>query len=178
MENWAEDFAHASVDTDKAAFNSAMAKYATKDDAIVGGFNAMKAIGKPFKMPESLDNLPDDASRTDFTSKARGLLGINIPKNVEALADLDMKSGFVDGQVLDENLSKSFKDFIVESGMQKSVAQKAVAFHNKMMAAAKVSIKEAAETDKIAKAETCNQALIAKLGSKEEEESFTQGKSN
>ena len=96
-EHWAPGFEHASVTADnREAFNTSMAKYASRDEAIVGSFNAQKAMGKPFRVPESLDKL-DDASRDDFRSQARNALGIRTPKTVEDLADFNFKEGLAEG---------------------------------------------------------------------------------
>jgi len=167
-EHWSNEFEHESVtDDNREAFKTAMSKYPTQDEAVVGGFNAMKLTGKPFKMPESLDNLPDDASRTDFTTQAHKLLGIEHAANVEALVDLDLKLGSAEGSQTDENLANAFKQFIVKEGISKGDAQKMLGFYNQAMGAAVTANNDKRESDKLAAAKVCNEALVKHYGNQE-----------
>jgi len=163
MDNWLDTFEHTSLAAPEAqeAFKSAMSKYGSQEDAVVGGFEAMKAVGKPFKLPESLDKLPDDTVRGEFTSQAHKLLGIETAENIEALTELDMKAGQAEGALFDEGLANSFKAFVVEKKINKANAQEMVGFYNQTMAKARIAIAAKAEADKLAAAKTCNEALIA-----------------
>ena len=52
---------HPSVTAEnREEFSTHMAKFATMEDAALDGMALKKLTGKPFKMPESLDKLPDD----------------------------------------------------------------------------------------------------------------------
>jgi len=169
MENWLSEFEHESLSTPESqeAFKSAMSKYESEEAAVMGGFEAMKAIGKPYKLPESLDKLPDDAARGEFTTQAHKLLGIETAKDVESLADLDMKVGQAEGAEFDENLAGAFKQFVVENNINKSSAQKMVGFYNQMMGKARAAYIRQAEAQKTESATKTNEALIAHFGSKE-----------
>jgi hypothetical protein len=165
-EHWTGEFEHETItEENREAFATAMTKYATPEDAIVGGFNAQKLAGKPFRLPESLDKLPDDKVRNDFTSQAHKLLGIEHAPNVEALADLDLKVGLAEGHQVDENLGNAFKQFVVENKVPKAVAQKAIGFHNQMMAQAREAMAAQAEAAQVKAATDTNAALIAHFGS-------------
>ena len=170
-EHWTEGFEHASItDENREAFNTHMAKFPTQEDAVADGFGLAKLKGKPFKMPESLAKLPDDASRGDFTAQAHKLLGIEHAKDIEGLADLNMKAGQVDGAPFDENLANAFKTFVVEKRINKTSAQDIVEFHNQTMGKANQALVAKTEADKLAAAKSTNEALIAHpdFGSEEE----------
>ncbi len=158
MPDWINDFEHAGVTTEnRGSFNTSMEKYETPDDAIVGNFNQQKVMGKPFRMPESMDKLPDDASRGDFTAQAHKLLGIEHAKDVEGLADINMKAGQTEGAAFDENLAASFKQFVVEQKLNKNESQKYVEFFNQTLA----KVAQVQEASKLDAAKTCNEALVA-----------------
>ncbi len=161
MPEWTNEFEHASITPEnKDAFNTAMGKYETIDDAVVGGFNAQKLAGKPFKMPESMDKLPDDAARGEFTSQAQKLLGIERVKDVEGLSDMNMKVGQAEGAAFDENLANSFKAFVVENAVNKADAQKMVGFYNTAMGEATKAAAAKTEGDKLDAAKACNEKLV------------------
>lgn len=168
MEHWTDEFEHESITADnKEAFNTAMSKYDSEEAAVVGGFNAMKEIGKPYKLPESLDKLPDDKVKGEFTSQVRKLFGIELADSVESLADLDLKTGLAEGVEPDETLANTFKQFVVENKINKTSAQKMVGFYNQMMTKARQDYATAAEAQKTEAANKTNEALIAHFGSKE-----------
>jgi hypothetical protein len=168
MEHWSDEFEHESItDENREAFNTTMSKFATPEDVAVGYMELEKTAGKPFKLPKSLDKLPDDSVRADFTAQAHKLLGIEHAANVEALADLDMKAGMVQGQEVDENLANSFKQFVVEHKVPKDMAQKLVGYHNLMTAKARDVMAAKAESDRVDAATKTNEALIEHFGSEE-----------
>ena len=168
MENWTNEFEHESItEENRESFNTAMSKYGSLEDAVVGGFNAQKVAGKPYKLPESLDKLPDDAVRGEFTSQAQKLLGIEYAGNIEDLTDLDLKVGMAEGGEVDENLANAFKDFVVKEKIPKTIAQKMIGYHNQTMAKATEAFATKAEADNLAAATATNEALIAEFGSKE-----------
>lgn len=171
MEHWSQDFEHASItDENREAFNTHMSKFTTEADAVVDGFGLAKMKGMPFKFPESMDKLKDDATRADFTAQAHKLLGIEHAKDVEALASLNMKAGQAEGAPFDENMATAFKQFIVAKKVPKGIAQAIVEFHNQAMGQAQVADKAKTESDNLATAEACDKALIAhpSIGSNEE----------
>ena len=144
---------------------NALAKYKSADKAMLGGVDAMAFVGKPFKMPESLEKLPDDASRTDFTAQAHKLLGITKTKDIATLKDVNLKDGMAEGTAYSEDFANSFKQFVVDNNLNVNDMPKYAKFFNTTMAA----VTAKAETDKITAAESCDKALIAHpdIGSKE-----------
>ena len=177
-EHWTTGFEHSSVtDENRQAFNTHMAKFPTQADAVADGYGLAQMKGKPFKFPESMEKLPDDASRADFTSQARKLLNITHAGSIEELVDLDLKAGAKGDVAMDETLAAAFKQFVVDKKIDKTVAQEIIGFHNTAMGTAREAnatlTKTAADkaaAEHLAAARACNEALAshADFGSQEE----------
>ncbi len=170
-EHWAPGFEHASITADnREAFNTVASKFATQGDMCVGYHELQKTTGKPFKMPESLDKLPDDAARADFTSQAHKVLGIRKVKSIDDLKDVNLKDGLPDGSPYDEGFAAAYKQFVVDEDMNSSDMPKNAKFFNTIMAKIKADNATKLENDNLAAATKCDEALIAHpdIGSKEE----------
>lgn len=170
MAEWLEEFEHASITNEnRESFNKHMSKFPTQADAVVDGFGLAKMKGTPFKFPESMDKLPDDASRNDFTAQAHKLLGIEHAKDIEALADLNMKAGQAEGAPFDENMATAFKQFVIAKKVPKGIAQTIIEFHNQAMAKVAADNKTKEHNDAVAAMEKCDAELIADpdIGSEE-----------
>ena len=174
-DHWSEDFDGEGVNADnREAFVAANSKYSTMEAAVVGGYNAQKIAGIPFKCPESMDKLPDDASRADFTTQARGLLGINIPKDVEAMKDVDFKTGLADGAPVNEDFVSMVKNWAVEKGIPMSHVQEMAVFYNGPLTKyAQEAFAAKQEKEKLANAETCNTALLEHFKTEEKVKDLT-----
>ncbi len=165
-EHWSKEFEHPSItDENRGAFNTHMNKFTTREDAIVDGFGLAKLKGKPFKLPESMDSLPDDTVRGELTTQARKLLGIVHAANIEELSDVDLKVGMAEGASYDEDFAKIFKQFAVDKKIPKSVLGPIAEFFN--LAAGKVG--NAQRDAMVAAIEETNKKLAAHsdFGSKE-----------
>lgn len=181
-EHWTNDFEHSTVNDDnREAFNTHMSKFATQEDAVADGYGLAKQKGAAFKLPESIEKLPDDASRATLLAQVNKLYGREVPADVDGLADLDMKAGSTaEDTMYDEALAKEFKEWIVAEKVEKSVAQKAIKFHNEAMARARTAFaakteeatKKEAE-DRLAAVAACNASLATTFGSKEKLEEQT-----
>jgi len=166
---WSEDFQNEAItDDNREAFTTFANKYDSPEAAIVGGFNAQKAIGAPFKLPESLEKLSDDAMRADFTSKSNQLFGREFAGDVKDLDSLDLKMGAAEGSQTDETLANAFKQFVVDKKIAKADAQEMLGFHNKFMGEANAAAAEKQETDREATAKKVNDELVVHFGSIEE----------
>ncbi len=161
--HWAEGFEHSAVTTEnREAFNKAAIKFPTQGDMCVGYMEQSKLVGQPFKLPESMDKLPDDASRSDFTAQVNKLQGREFAVDVAGLIDLDMKAGSTaEGEMYDEALGNRFKQFVVNEKIDKAKAQAMVKFHNTIMGEARTTFAEKATTDHAAAARACNDVLVA-----------------
>ncbi len=171
MEHWSNEFEHESLATPEAkeSFTSAMSKYETQEEALLGGFNAMKSMGKPFKLPESLDKLPDDNIRNDFRSQASKLLGIEDGiSDIKAFDDIDFSDGLPDGVVMDEDFVNSYKQFAIDTKKTRSQVEKEVGFYKQALTKATEKVNQKIEAQKLEAANKTNEALIAHFGSKEE----------
>ena len=168
-EHWANNFEHASInDGNREAFSKSMAKFPTMQDAVIDGYGLQKLKGQPFKMPESLDKLPDDATRTDFINQVNKLTGREIVSDVKGLDDLDVKLNLAENHTVNDDMVSAFKEFVVSEKIPKAMAQKLIGFNNDMVSKLTAKMMEKQEADSLALAETTNKQLIEKYGSKEE----------
>lgn len=166
--HWASEIQSDSI-TDRDAFVSANSKYATVEDAAIGGFHAQKMAGKPFKFPESMDKLPDDQSRTDFTTEARRLLNINIAKDAEGLKDVNFKSGLAEGAPYNEDFVNTIKNWAIEEGIDTATLGKMAGFYNGPLTKFATEAQTLrAENEKLDKKEACNKGLVEHFKSQEE----------
>lgn len=162
MENWAGELQHDTITNDnREAFNTFASKYDTPQEAAVAGFHAQTKIGKP-RLPKSMDEFPDDVAKGEFTSEARTLLGIDVPKDTESMKDFDFKTGLAEGAVVDDNFVSLVKDWAVEQGVDKASLAKMTAFYNGPLTEySKKAYAEQQERQKEDAAKSCNEALIA-----------------
>ena len=176
MDHWSTEIEHeALTDDNREAFNTSMSKYATQGDALMGGFNAMKLTGKPFRMPESLDKLPDDDTRAEFSTRARELLGMTHVNSLDELEDLDLRAGANEGTEVDEDFAKGFKQIVLDEKIPKAQAQALLKWYNGYADTAIAGHKAKMEADneamiaeQTAKATSVQQTLATEFGGKEE----------
>lgn len=162
MPEWLDNFEHESVTAEnREAFVAANSKYETGNDAIVGGYNAAKITGKPYKLPESMDNLPDDASRSDFAAQARGLLGFEHASDLEGLADVNLKAGMAEGANFDEGFATAFKQFAVDNKIPKAMLAPIAEFFNKASGGATAAMAAKQTAEKEAAIKATNETLAA-----------------
>ncbi len=168
-EHWTDGFEHASVtDENREAFNTHMAKFPTQADAVADGFGLAKLKGVAFKFPDSMDKLPDDASRADFTTQANKLLGREFSADIAGLSDMDMKLGSTSDKPIDDIAANALKQMVVDKVIDKKQAQALVEFHNKSVGvattantAAVAAAEQKASTEHAAAVTACNAALVA-----------------
>jgi hypothetical protein len=164
---WIGGFEHESLSTPelKQEFASTMGKYKTDKDALVGGFNAMKMVGKPFRLPESLDKLPDDKTRGELTAQIGRLYGA--VENEEALADINWTDGMAEGSKAAEPLVNAIKKFAVENKISKSLLQRLIKFNNEFSGSTELKQYKKAQEDAadLVAANTTHEELVKKLGS-------------
>lgn len=130
-DHWVNQETDAELITPEA--KQALSKYETKEAAIVGGLKAQRMVGRPFKMPEKLEDVdkwPDQKDRDGFRNGLNKLLGA--VEKPEDLKDFNFAEGMAEGGKANEEIAGEFSKFIVESKMPKALAQKAVKFYNEM----------------------------------------------
>ncbi len=173
---WTDGFeADGLTDENREAFNTHMAKFPTEGAAVMDGYGLAKQKGVAFKLPESIEKLPDDASRATLLAQVNKLYGRVIAADLDGLADLDMKSGSATPDAkFDEAFAGKFKQWIIDEKIEKSVAQKSIAFFNKAVGEAQVAYAAKTEeatkkdaVDRLAEVTACNDALVTTFGSKE-----------
>lgn len=122
---------HGSITAEnRVAFSTHMEKFESMEDAALDGMDLKGQMGKPFKFPEAMDKLPDDASRADFTSQANKLLGNEFSADMAGLADVNLRGGLPEGSPYDENFANAFKQFAIENKIPKASMSKIAEFFN------------------------------------------------
>ena len=126
MEHWTDTLTHQDLQTPEN--KAILGKFNSADDAHVGYIQLQKAAGRPYKLPDSLDKLPDDATRADFTGRVGKLMGA--VDSVEAMADVNFAEGLPDANMVNADLVKELKNFAVANKLPKSVVAAVVKFNN------------------------------------------------
>lgn len=161
MPDWIDNFEHGSVtDENREAFNKSMGEYTTINDAVYAGFNAKRKIGVPFKLPESMDNVPE-ADRGDFTTRAHKLLGIEHVTDIANLSEVDLKKGMADGVPYDENFATAFKQFAIDNKIPKNLLTPIAEFFNLASAQSRQDLAARKETELATAKRGVNDALVA-----------------
>ncbi len=126
MGHWTDDVTHQELQTPEA--KAILSKFNSADDAHVGYVQLQKSAGKPFKLPDSLEKLPDDATRADFTGRIGKLMGV--VENDESMADVNFADGLPDAKMVNADLVTAFKAFAIENKLSKSVVAAVAKFNN------------------------------------------------
>ena len=128
MKEWVESIEHERLgDEDRAILD----KFETPEDAHVGYVELQKAAGKPFKLPDSLDKLDENASK-EFKEKVSSLIGHDFDViSEENINEINFADGLADARSVSEDLKKAFSQFAVENKMPRSLVQKLVTMNNK-----------------------------------------------
>lgn len=139
-----------------------LAKYESIEDAVLGGVEAQKLVGK--KLENVIQRPGKDAKpeelRAFHEALAKELGAVDDEKGLE---DLNLVDGLPEGSKADDAMAGSFKKFVLENKIPKPIAGKMVGFYNKMM----VTAREQAENQARLEMEAVNNDLIKTLGSKE-----------
>lgn len=126
MEHWTDDVKHQDLQTPEA--KAVLSKFNTAEDGLVGYVNLQKSAGKPYKLPDSLDKLPDDATRADFSGRVSKLMGA--VENDESMADVNFAEGLPDAKMVNADMVTAFKAFAIENKLPKSVVAAVAKFNN------------------------------------------------
>jgi len=183
MPEWLDNFEHDSLDTPevKESFAKTMSKYETPEAAIVGGFNAIKSTGTPYKLPESLDKMPGntdeerDKNRNEMMGHISKLIGA--VEKPEDLQDIDwLLDSTLEGDKPNEELVKAVTELAVAEKAPKGLVQKLVGFWNRLQAgyrakqrAKQTEVQKQAEVQQAAKIKEVNEKLTADAGGNAEE---------
>jgi hypothetical protein len=128
-----------------------LSKFDSEDAALTGYYELQKSAGKPFKLPKSMDKLPDDETRSKFTAQARELLEIEDGiKSADDVKDVNFAEDLADARVVNEEFKKNLIDFAIEKKMPKSLLAALVKFENQQFTkhdTAQTNAIEAAKTE-------------------------------
>ena len=126
MEHWTDEVKHQDLQSPEA--KATLSKFNTADDAHVGYIQLQKAAGRPFKLPDSMDKLPDDATRADLSARMGKLMGA--VESEESMADVNFAEGLPDAKMVNGDLVTAFKAFAIENKVPKSVVAAVAKFNN------------------------------------------------
>lgn len=131
MDNWLDDFSHPKLDTPEVqeSAKNTLKKFASKDDVVISYIELEKSSSKPFKLPQSLDKLPNEV-RGDFTKQARKVLGIEDAVNDDTIKQVNFKKGLSDGKKANEQIVQKLTEFAVKKGFSLSQVQDLVEMIN------------------------------------------------
>lgn len=119
MKEWVEHLTHEKI-TPEA--KTVLDKFETPEDAYIGYVELQKNAGKPFKLPEALDKLPDDKTRSELTAQVGKLYGA--VEKEEDLADVNFAEGLADARNVNHEFVAAAKKFAVTEKLPKSVVAK------------------------------------------------------
>lgn len=156
--HWTEEFAHEKLATPEALTEAktALSKYDTINDAVVGGLEAQKMVGKKTsdflasdeggKVLDSMGVIRKpgkDAKPEDVHAFQKMLLKeLGAVDKEDDLKDLNLTVGLPEGTKPDEVLAGVFKKWSVQEEIPKPIAQKILALHNTLQVAAAQQAKE------------------------------------
>lgn len=128
MKEWVKDIEHSELQSPEAM--TWLDKYDSVNDALAGGFSAVKKVGEPFKLPESLEALegrPDGKAKvSEFKSQVNKLMGA--VEKEEDLADINFSEGLADARNQNPELVEALKKWGV--GKPKNIVAEVVKFIN------------------------------------------------
>ena len=126
MEHWTDEVKHQDLQSPEA--KAILSKFNSADDAHVGYIQLQKAAGRPFKLPDSMDKLPDDATRADLSARMGKLMGA--VENQDSMKDVNFAEGLPDANMVNADLVTAFKAFAIENKLPKSVVSAVAKFNN------------------------------------------------
>ncbi|MDD5328080.1 MAG: hypothetical protein PHY02_09770 [Phycisphaerae bacterium] len=172
-DHWVNKETHEKLVTPEA--KQALSKYKTREDAIAGGLEAMKVVGRPFKIPESLADVekwPDKKDQEGFRTGLDKLLNERVKggalnkllgavETAEDLKDINFAAGLPEGQKPNEALIGVLSNFAVEQHVPKALVAKYIEHSNKASIEIGAKMAAAQEAALLAKAKEADDALIA-----------------
>jgi hypothetical protein len=159
---------HPSITADnREAFSTHMAKFGSMEDAALDGMSLKQQTGKPYRFPESMDKLPDDASREAFRTDANKLLGRTIPKDMDSFANVNFKDGLAADAEIDNDLVGVIKQWAIDEKVPTESVSKMTALFNGKMGeyigakgeTMKAAAEEKAKADHSIAVKACNDTL-------------------
>uniref|UniRef100_A0A6M3JAM3 Uncharacterized protein n=1 Tax=viral metagenome TaxID=1070528 RepID=A0A6M3JAM3_9ZZZZ len=133
MDNWYDDFQSEHLTTPEA--QRILSQYKSQEDFNIGAIEAKKMVGAPYKLPKSLESLPDDNTRSEFSLQVGKLLGAEDLisgriKSEDDLKDLNFNEGLADVRNANPEFEKALKAYAVEKKWPKSIVKDLIGFIN------------------------------------------------
>lgn len=127
--HWSEAVDYSAYGDKAESAKKLFSKYDTQEIALKSYVDAQAVLGKPIKLPDSLESL-DEVQRAEVDKTFAKLYGI--PEKAEDY-QLDFAVGLPEGQNVDDNLIGMFKEHAVKNKYSKAQAQAAVGLWNELM---------------------------------------------
>ena len=160
METWFEGMENPALNTPAA--QELLGKYTSQEEFNIGHVNAQESIGVPFKLPESMDKLKDDAVRADLTSKIGALLGKDVSSiaTKEELEEVNYAEGLSDARMLHPDLKKEIAKWATDGKHSKAEAKSVALMVNKFI----MGFVNTQDTDRTTKSTEVHEALKPLFG--------------
>ncbi len=169
MEHWSDELTHEKLITPEA--KTVLQEYDSKEEYMAAGLEAKKMVGSPFRLPKSLEGLPDDKVRGEFISGVEKVLGVKKIQGEEDLEGIDFAKGYKDATDSNKDDEAATRKFIIEKGLTKQQAEDLIAHQNQT----RQDRKNARAQGIIDKAEEVKETLTVMCGSKEKVETSYDG---
>jgi hypothetical protein len=134
-QEWVGELTHEKLTTPEA--KTVLNEYTSQDEFMAAGLEAKRKVGQPYRLPKSLDKLPDDNVRTQFKSDIAGLIGhdFDVAESEESLKDINFAEGLADARKVNADVVAAFSKFAVENKLPKALVQKLAGFNNGLVTA-------------------------------------------
>jgi hypothetical protein len=162
--HWTEEFQHEKLATPeaKAEFVKICSAYKTPEDAILGGVEHKKMVGKKL---ENVIQRPDkDAKPEDMAGFRKSLLKELGSVEKEEDFKVNFAEGLAEGEKPDDATSAMYRKFAVANDVPLELAQKHVSLWN----AIKKAERDSARTQDAEKMKSCNETLVKHFKTQEE----------
>ena len=169
MEHWSDELTHEKLITPEA--KTVLQEYGTQEEYMAAGLEAKKMVGSPYRLPKSLESLPDDKARGEFTSGVEKVLGVKRLQSEEDLEGIDFAKGHKNAKDSNKDVETAMRKFVIEKGYTKQQAEDLI-LHNNQTEQTRTNARVQKVIDD---AEVAKNALVVMCGSEDKVNSSYDG---
>lgn len=126
--HWSDELTHEKLITPEA--KTVLKEYTSQEEFMSAGLEAKKMVGTPFRLPKSLESLPDDDARAEFTSGVESVLGVKRVQSEEDLEGIDFAKGYKNAKDANKDVEAAIKKFAIEKGRTKAQVEELITLVN------------------------------------------------